>query len=861
MDNIQHFFRLSQHGLLRVCVVYIFLSAGAMADSGFEEGFLIRDKNGASPDVFIYQNAVTPGLKIVDIRVNDQLAERAEVHFVSNNQQNAVPCLSREMLRKLGIRVDLYNGWVTPDDENGQIPDTLQPALCEDITQRIPAAQLSYDDAHQILQMTLPQEAVDSQRFTMISPLEWDHGVPSLRTAYRGYFYNSRTKGRSNSGKEEDSTSRSSYINLNSTGTLGAWRLYSIDSFYRNPGKGWDSNHDRMYLSRDVASWRSNLQAGEIYTKTSGSMTGTVPISGVSLTTSEHMSLDNQFRYAPVIRGVARTNARLVVRQRNNIIYSTTLTPGPFAIDDLYSAQVGADLEVTVEESDGQQQVFRVPYTTLPNMIRPGALRYSAATGKYRNQGSDVKEPWLVNGSMEYGFEQFTLSGTSLITNDYQTVSAGLAWNIGMIGAFSTEVAHARYQDSWDRNGTRDGSAVRFLYARYFDLTDTSLQILGYQYRSEEFLGFQEFLSRQNRSSINGYDWGDAEWERRKRSRVEMNLSQNLSGHGSLYASVSQDRFYGTGDKSTSISAGAGTTIGPASVSISWTHTKDGHTNDNQLGLSLSLPLSSSAQGRSNGFLNYNLTRDRDNNYNQSMGYSGSTADSTVNYSANIQRSVQGKYSQSGSLGYNGSLANISGNVSRSSSYSQYSAGMNGGLTLYGGGVILSPRLGTTVGIVKTPGASGVGVSGSANARTDYFGHAMVTNLTPYRYNQVSLDTSKTDGVELKESSRRVVPSEGAAVLLEFATRVGRRAMVEIRSPKAIPLGAMVYANGEKEEAGIVGNKGLTYLSGLDARTEQSLKVVWGESSAEQCTFNLPKATDAQRKPENWYQKIVVDCQ
>ena len=103
MDNIQHFFRLSQHGLLRVCVVYIFLSAGAMADSGFEEGFLIRDKNGASPDVFIYQNAVTPGLKIVDIRVNDQLAERAEVHFVSNNQQNAVPCLSREMLRKLGI--------------------------------------------------------------------------------------------------------------------------------------------------------------------------------------------------------------------------------------------------------------------------------------------------------------------------------------------------------------------------------------------------------------------------------------------------------------------------------------------------------------------------------------------------------------------------------------------------------------------------------------------------------------------------------------------------------------------------------------------------------------------------------------
>ncbi|NYY80096.1 hypothetical protein DMH27_00880 [Raoultella planticola] len=39
------------------------------------------------------------------------------------------------------------------------------------------------------------------------------------------------------------------------------------------------------------------------------------------------MSLDNQYSYAPVIRGVARTNARLTVRQRDAVIYSTLLTP------------------------------------------------------------------------------------------------------------------------------------------------------------------------------------------------------------------------------------------------------------------------------------------------------------------------------------------------------------------------------------------------------------------------------------------------------------------------------------------------------------------------------------------------------
>lgn len=831
-----------------------------MAESGFEEAFLMRDKNGVSKDVFIYQNAMTPGMKNADVRINDQLAEHMEVLFVVDSANQVIPCLSRTQLKNLGIKVELYDGWVTTETR----PESHEAdaSVCEDIAKRIPAAQLSYDQSRQELKLIVPQEAVDRQRFTMISPLEWDHGVASLRTGYRGYFYESHIKGRSGDKKyDSDSVHRSAYVNLNSVGTLGQWRFYSIDSFYRDQGKGWQTNHDRSYLARDIAALRSSLQAGEIYTKTSGSMTGTVPMSGVMLATSERMSLDNQFQYAPVVRGVARTNARLVVRQRGNIIYSTTLTPGPFAIDDLYSAQVGADLEVTVEESDGQHQVFRVPYTALPNMIRPGAFRYSTAAGKYRSQSSGTDEPWLVNSSLEYGFEHFTLSGTALASKNYQSISAGAAWNVGNWGAFSAEVAHARYKETWSDDHTRDGSAIRFLYARYFDSTDTSLQILGYQYRSKEFMDFQEYISRQSYNAIDGYQWWESEWDQRKRSRVEMNLSQNLSGYGSLYASVSQDRYYGTSRKSTSISAGAGTTIGKANVSLSLTRIKDGHTNDTQLGLSINLPLGSADRGKQNGYLNYNLTRDRDNHYNQSLGYSNTAFDNLLSYSVNAQRNKEGEYSQSGSLGYNGSLTNINGSISRSRYSEQYSAGINGGVTLYSGGVVLSPTLGNTVAIVKTPGVSGIGVSGSGRTKTDYFGNAMVTSLTPYRYNHVSLDVSKTEGVELKESARKFVPSEGAAVLLEFATRVGRRAMVQISSVKAIPLGAMVYVDGEKEEAGIVGGKGEAYLSGLDAGKDQKLNVIWGDSPAQQCSFVLAAATDAQRQPENWYLKVPVQCQ
>ncbi|HGU6361040.1 TPA: fimbria/pilus outer membrane usher protein, partial [Citrobacter farmeri] len=669
----------------------------------------------------------------------------------------------------------------------------------------------------------------------------------------------------SGGGNDSDSdTSRSAYVNLNTVGSLGAWRLYSVDSFYKSDQRGWESNHDRSYLSRDIASLRSQLQVGEIYTRTSGYMAGTVPLSGVSLTTSEKMSLDNQFRFAPVIRGVARTNARLTVRQRGNVIYSTTLTPGPFAIDDLYSAQVGADLEATVEESDGQRQVFRVPYTSLPDMIRPGAMRYSVAAGKYRSQGRDVKEPVVFSGGLERGFEYFTLGGALLASDRYQTLSAGVSWNAGNIGAFSAEIAHARYSNPENSDNTRDGSAVRVQYARHFEASDTSLQILGYQYRSEDFLEFQEYLMRDSGYVSPDDDDAYAYSTRRKRNRLEMTINQNVTDIGSLYMTVSQDRYYGTSNKSTSVTGGVGTTIGSSTVSLSLTDTRDEDRSDRQLSLSVSIPLSSGSDSRrSYGSLNYGLVRDQNKQFSQSLGYSGSALDNTLTYSANVLRDVQGKYSQSGTLGYNGSMANISGGLSHSNNYNQISAGMSGGVTLYGGGVVLSPVLGDTVAIVDTTGASGIGLSGSGDVRTDMFGHAMVTWLTPYRYNEINLDASGVDNVELKETGRKVVPSEGAAVLLKFASRVGRRAMAELHGPRNIPLGAMVYTEGDgasREEAGIVGNKGLTYLSGLDARNEEHLLVVWGDGPDAQCRFTLPAATPEQLKPDNWYQKIIVNC-
>lgn len=831
------------------------------AENEFETQFLRKDKRGATPEVFLYHNAVTPGLKDVDLTLNEQFIDRYSILFIEDkNNKTAIPCLSHAFLQQLGIRTELYTGWQRPAEAEGHVdPSTLTVGQCENMTERIPAATIIYDASVQTLSLQVPQEAVKRKDSTILSPKEWDDGVANLRTSYSGYFY--QTKRQKDEGDDSDRISRSAWISLNSTAGAGPWRLFSNDSFSKNEEDGWETNHDSLYLSRGIASARGHVSIGDIFTQSRSAILNNIPVRGVSLATTERMMLDNQFDFSPVIRGIARTNAQVIVRQQNSVIYSTTVTPGAFAIDDLSSARSGADLEVTVEEADGTRQVFRVPYSTLPTMLRPGAMRYSTAVGQYRENNHSDGEPWLGFAAVEYGFERVTLLSTLLTAEKYQSLSAGAAWNLGAIGAFSLELAGASYREEWNNNTDRRGSALRVLFARYFEKTDTNLQVAGYQYNSRHFMDFSDFMSRRNRDDLNGYDYGESGWNLRRRSRTELNLNQGLSHYGNLYFSLSQDRYYRSSEKNSSFTGGGGTQIGPASVSLTWTWTKNGQSKDNQLNLNVSIPFSWGDRQSSAASLNYGLTRNKENQYSQTLGYSGNALDNALNYSANLQRDAGGGTSESLSLGYGTSIGSLNGSIGHSSDMMQFSAGMSGGLVLYSGGVLLAPMLGDTIGVIETPDAKGIRVTGNSSTGTDRWGRTVLSYMTPYRYNTLTLDTTKTEGVELRESSRKVVPTQGAAVLLRFATRVGRRAMVEIRSVKPIPLGALVYVEGEKDEAGIVGNKGQAYLSGIAADREQKLRVQWGEAPAQRCYFLLPPATRAQQAPDNWYQKIIVQCQ
>lgn len=77
-----------------------------------------------------------------------------------------------------------------------------------------------------------------------------------------------------------------------------------------------------------------------------------------------------------------------------------------------------------------------------------------------------------------------TLYGGTQLAENYTAIAAGIGQDLGEIGAISMDVTHAasRFVDD-----TEQGQSWRFLYSKTFDVSNTSLRIVGYRYSTEGF--------------------------------------------------------------------------------------------------------------------------------------------------------------------------------------------------------------------------------------------------------------------------------------------------------------------------------------------------------------------------------------
>ncbi|MXN87558.1 fimbria/pilus outer membrane usher protein, partial [Burkholderia sp. 4812] len=108
-----------------------------------------------------------------------------------------------------------------------------------------------------------------------------------------------------------------------------------------------------------------------------------------------------------------------------------------------------------------------------------------------------------------------------------------------------------------------------------------------------------------------------------------------------------------------------------------------------------------------------------------------------------------------GNVSYMSPYATVTGNASTGTGFTQYGAGISGGMVAYGGGVAFTPTMGETVAIVEAKDAHGARVTAASGLRIDPFGHALVSNLMPFSTNEVEIDPKGVPmSVELKSSAQ-----------------------------------------------------------------------------------------------------------
>jgi outer membrane usher protein len=791
------------------------------------------------------QGGQIPGTYRVDIYLNNEKKVTRNVEF--RMQPDAVgkptllPCLSIDDLATWGVQTQKF-------------PDLGPPGVACANLAAIPQANSNFRFTKLQLLLSVPQSAVNNAARGWVDPKQWDEGIPAVLLNYS-------ISGANNYAREGNGDNSSSqFANLRPGVNLGAWRLRNYTTWTRNSTGGsngqttdkWNTVY--TYVQRDIRALKSQLTLGD--RTTFADVFDSIPFRGAQIASDDDMLPESLRGYAPVVRGIARTNAQVTIRQNGYVIYQNYVSPGSFEINDMYPTGSAGDLNVTIKESDGSEQQLVVPFASLPVLQREGQLKYSMTSGVYRDYDNSVEKTPFTQGTVIYGLPNgFTGYGGSQTASKYQSLALGIGKNLGDFGAISTDVTQA-----WSRQkgGNREnGQSWRVRYNKNFISTGTNFAIAGYRYATDGYWSMQEVLETYREG--NGYPT-----QERRRNRAELTMTQSLwEGAGNLAITAVQEDYWNNDRRMKSYGVSYNNAFNGISYGMSYTYNRNStatsmygnsgsgrvYNNDRLVSLNVSIPVNVVFGHPS--YASYMMNTSKKDNTTHSVSVSGSAlADNNLSWSVQEGYGTKGQ-GNSGSV--NADWRATYGEVSGGYAYDQYNRrlnyGLQGGVIAHEDGITLSQPLGDTIALVAAPGANGVNVQGQAGVKTDYRGYTVVPYISPYRKNDITLNTETFgDDTEVNLTTQTVIPTRGAVVKASYQTSIGQRVLMVLtrQNGQAVPFGATVTVQDSKEAQGfIVGDGGQVYLTGLS--NSGTLLVKWGLNPNEHCStqYVVPRAGKA----------------
>ncbi|MBK5144367.1 fimbrial biogenesis outer membrane usher protein [Budviciaceae bacterium BWR-B9] len=825
----------SRHSFWALVVTLIFIvTTGSVsrtfAENAFNPAFLVRgaiDPNKADePAHHRFQSGDT---YYVDIYINDKMIDTWYVPFQlsenSDGQHSLQPCFSLENLKQLGINVNIYPQLQSDGTHTGQ---------CMNLSV-IPQADAVLQFSAQRLNIRLPAEAITIVPSGYVPVDRWDDGINAVLLNY------------SLTGVHHivspGSAADSQFISLQPGINLGAWRFRNYSTWNSsNQDKRWESIYS--YAMRDIHSLKSQLTIGD--SNTPSDLFDSVAFRGVQVMSDEDMVTDSLNSYVPVVRGIARSNAEVTVRQNGYVIYQSHVAPGAFEINDIYPTGSSGDLDVTIKEADGSEQHLLVPYASLAMLLREGVMKYSLSSGQYRSYNNSIEPTVFTQLTGSYGLPwgMTAYGGSQVAGSKYHALQAGFGKSMGILGALSIDATQAK---SALRQGEHfiqnyNGHSFRARYNKNILQTGTNVTVAGYRYSTDGFYGLTDVLESYSNNSKS--------YQNRQRNRQEALVSQKV-GEGALSLSFINEDYW---NNSSTASAGIGYNFSWDRIrfGLNYTYSRNTtassgttYTDSDQISaLNISIPLD---RWHSTTSANYNISNSKKGGVIQNTGLSGSGLEGN-------------KLSWNAQAGYDRNNNNTTGNVgmayksgygetNAAYSYDNHSQKLNygvaGGVVIHQDGITLSQSLGETIALIKAPGFNNVNVNNQTGVYTDFRGYGVLPSVQPYRRNQVSLTSlSGLDDDQSIQPVRMTVPTRGAVVVTEFDTHPGYRVLMTLLRTEGgpVPFGAVAtLENGEHSQSSLVGEEGQVFLNGLEQ--DGDVLVQWGKADEQSCrvSYRLPE--------------------
>lgn len=712
------------------------------------------------------------------------------------------------------------------------------PALLEELGMRVPdaaRAQHCYDWAASNRQISLAWQQ-ETQSLSIVVPSSWrvsqrhdgESGGSAIHVNYN-YF--------SSLNLSHNQRERYSWLALDSGINLANWMLRSQQNVQQDK-QGLTATVNSTYLERYFSRLNKTVQAGEINVR--NTLFALDTLNGIQLSPDDVLSQGDGGSGVSV-EGIANTpQARVEVRQYDQIIYSTLVPAGPFNLNNIPVQNLNAPLDVTVVENHGENQHFVVPVTQLSAFTGGSSAGFSLAIGSVKRVAQDGAPPAILtlNQNWQPG-PWWSLRSGALLSKRYHSLAVSLN-GVPQILAGSSSFSLRAIVEQHD---TPRSNGAQVQLSSNHNLSQNLSLSLGMSKNSPGFSTLNE--ANQHNS------------QRNSQQNNELSVSANWSSEwpGTLSLSYSRTRSYQNNQLW-------------RYLMLSWNRRFS-----QNLRLSLSASQGSGAKQKNKNIslsVNWSLGETHFRHYYRAYQHrdvsgsevSGSLSDYSDYNLALEQTNREQSRSIQASLNSDLRYTRLSLNTQQDTQHnSNYSVSGQGAVILYPYGVGFSNNpVADTFGLLalNRPVAGIPLVTPGGTAWTDWRGEAVLPSIPPWQDSSLNIAVDKLPrNIDVINGHRTLHLARGTVKKVQMNLLSGTRLLltVTLADGRLLPKGSTLW--GDDNIVAEAVDEGVVFLTNAPDNAEYRVKVA---RTQDQCSIRYRLDDRDEDAAEMLYKKLALTC-